>query len=90
MGQDAIKKEILALQGVVMSDEHQKSEVAQKNKQLKKLNGSVSRYEQPFDPVGNDEWEVLLLEGLTPDTAHADELATPSLKEQGEDPESQR
>jgi hypothetical protein len=85
-----MRNEILALQEVVMSYENQTSERAQKNKQLKKLNGSVSRYEQPFGPVGNDEWEALLLEGLTPDTAHADKLATPSLKELGEDPESQR
>ncbi|CAM3811024.1 hypothetical protein VRRI112168_01230 [Vreelandella rituensis] len=47
---------------------------ADNDKALNKLKGSVRNYEQPFDPIGNDDWETLLLEGLTPGTTHADEL----------------
>jgi len=69
----------------VLSGEEQKPVEAPLNNPLQKLKGSVQRYDQPFEPVGTEDWEALLLEGLTPDTAHADELATPSLKELGED-----
>ena len=68
-----------------MSVEDQKPVGHQKNSPLKKLKGSVHHYDQPFTPIGAEDWEALLLEGLTPDTAHAEELATPSLKELGED-----
>ncbi|MGP9572367.1 hypothetical protein ACT3RL_15790 [Halomonas sp. AOP5-CZ2-32] len=73
-----------------MSDEYQKPEGLQQNNPLKKLKGSVRNYEQPFDPVGSDDWETILLDVITPHTAHADELATPTLKELGEAPEGER
>ncbi|WP_237673561.1 hypothetical protein [Vreelandella profundi] len=57
---------------------------------LKKLKGSVHHYDQSFESIGADDWEAVLLEGLTPDAAHADELAAPTLKELGEGPESKR
>ncbi|WP_235041078.1 hypothetical protein [Vreelandella profundi] len=57
---------------------------------LNKLKGSIGKYVQPFEPVGGDERETLLVKGLTPDTAHADELATPTLKELGEDSDSEQ
>lgn len=68
-----------------MSDEHQKPKENQQNSALQKLKGPVHQYGQPFTPIGAEDWEAVLLEGLTPDSAHADELATPSLKELGED-----
>ncbi|CDG52297.1 hypothetical protein HALA3H3_330029 [Halomonas sp. A3H3] len=52
---------------------------------MKKLKGSVGHYEQPFEPVGLSDWETVLLEDLTPENAHEDVLATPTLKELGED-----
>jgi hypothetical protein len=57
---------------------------------LKRLEGSVYEYRQPFEPIGLNDWEAVMLEGLTPDTAHADALATPTLKEFGEKPDNQR
>ncbi|MGV2933101.1 hypothetical protein ACE3G8_18685 [Vreelandella venusta] len=48
---------------------------------LKRLKGSVREYHQPFESVSLSDWEADLLEGLTPDTAHTDAPATPSLKE---------
>lgn len=57
---------------------------------LKRLKGSVREFHQPFESVGLIDWEADLLEGLTPDTAHADALATPSLKEFGEAPDRKR
>ncbi|MGP9576203.1 hypothetical protein ACT3TA_16935 [Halomonas sp. AOP42-C1-46] len=57
---------------------------------LKRLEGSVREYRQPFEPVGLSDWEVVMLEGLTPDTAHADALASPTLKELGEEPDNQQ
>lgn len=57
---------------------------------LKRLEGSVREYRQPFEPVGLSDWEAVMLDGLTPDTAHADALATPIVKELGEEPDSQR
>lgn len=71
-----------------MSDEEQKPAGRQQNHPLNRLKGSGHDYDQPFEPIGAEDWEAALLEGLTPDTAHADELATPSRKELGEDPES--
>lgn len=68
-----------------MSGEEQKPVEHPQNESLKKLKGSVQHYDQPFEPVGAEEWEAVLLEGLTPETGHADALATPSLKELGED-----
>lgn len=53
---------------------------------LATLQGSVHEYHQPFEPVGISDWEALLLEGLTPKTAHADELANPTMRELGQDP----
>jgi hypothetical protein len=50
----------------------------------------VYEYRQPFEPIGLNDWEAVMLEGLTPDTAHADALATPTLKEFGEKPDNQR
>ncbi|MGP9632082.1 hypothetical protein ACT3R7_03340 [Halomonas sp. AOP43-A1-21] len=47
-------------------------------------------YDQPFEPVGVEDWEAVLLEGLTPDTAHADLLAIPTSEELGEDPDKKR
>lgn len=86
MAQDAnIKMETITIKEVAMSEEDQKSRGRQQNNLLKKLKGSVHHYNQPFTPVSAEAWEVELLEGLTPHTAHADELATPSLKELGED-----
>ena len=57
---------------------------------LKKLEGSVREYRQPFEPVGLNDWEAVMLDGLTPDTAHADALASPTLRELGEGPDNQR
>ncbi|WP_404471091.1 hypothetical protein LG301_10385 [Vreelandella venusta] len=57
---------------------------------LKTLEGSVSEYSQPFEPVGLSDWEAVMLDGLTPDTAHADALASPTLRELGEEPNTQR
>lgn len=57
---------------------------------LKTLEGSVREYHQPFEPVGISDWEAVMLEELTPDTAHADALASPTLKEFGEEPDNQR
>ena len=57
---------------------------------MKKLKGSVQHYDQPFDPVGTEDWEAVMLDGLTPDPAHADSLATPTLKELGENPDRKR
>lgn len=71
-----------------MSGEEQKPVEAPQNNPLQKLKGSVQDYDQPFEPVGAEDWEAVLLEGLTPETAHADALATPSLKELGEDPKA--
>lgn len=56
---------------------------------LKNLKGSVKHYDQPFKPIDAEDWEAVLLEGLTPDAAHADALATPILKELGEEPDSE-
>ncbi|MGP5327801.1 hypothetical protein [Vreelandella titanicae] len=53
-------------------------------KPLEKLQGSVHKYHQPFEPVGISDWEALLLEGLTPEKAHADDLASPTMGELGE------
>lgn len=72
-----------------MGDQQKRGKRLQKNP-LSKLKDSVKYYEQPFDPVGVEDWEAVLLDGLTPETAHADELATPSLKELGEDPDRKR
>ncbi|MGP9555901.1 hypothetical protein [Halomonas sp. AOP43-F2-13] len=55
-------------------------------KPLEKLQGSVHEYHQPFEPVGISDWEAVLLEGLTPEKAHADELANPTMRELGQDP----
>lgn len=68
-----------------MSGKEQKPVETPQNNPLQKLKGSVQRYNQPFEPVGAEDWEAALLDGLTPETAHADELASPSLKEIGED-----
>lgn len=68
-----------------MSGEKQKPVEHPKNNPLQKPKGSVHHYDQPFEPVGVKDWEAPLLDGLTPETVHADELATPSLKELGED-----
>jgi hypothetical protein len=57
---------------------------------LKRLEDTVREYHQPFEPVGLSDWEAILLKDLTPDTAHADVLATPTLKEFGEDSDSER
>ncbi|WP_346798002.1 hypothetical protein R5M92_03890 [Halomonas sp. Bachu 37] len=38
-----------------------------------------------LEPVGIDEWESVLLDDLIPETAHAGEVATPTLTELGED-----
>ncbi|WP_346798003.1 hypothetical protein R5M92_03900 [Halomonas sp. Bachu 37] len=51
---------------------------------LRKLKGSVLEYASPFEPVGMEEWEAVLLDDLTPETAHADEIAIPTLTELGE------
>lgn len=51
---------------------------------LEKLQGTVHEYHQPFEPVGISDWEALLLEGLTPEKAHADELTSPTMGELGE------
>lgn len=66
-----------------MSDQEQKLVGHPQNKPLTKLKGSVQHYDHPFEPVSAEDWEAVLFEGLTPDTAHADELATPFLKELG-------
>ena len=73
-----------------MPGEEQKPVETQLNNPLQKLKGSVQRYDQPFEPVGVEDWEAALLDELTPETAHADELATPSLEELGEDPDRKR
>jgi hypothetical protein len=52
---------------------------------LKRLAGSVRAYHQPFEPVGAEDWEATLLDGLTSETAHASALATPPSKELGDD-----
>lgn len=57
---------------------------------LKKLEGSVREYRLPFEPVGLSDWEAVMLDGLTPDTAHADALATLTLQEFGDEPDNQR
>jgi hypothetical protein len=72
-----------------MGDQQKRGKRLQKNP-LSKLKDSVQYYDQPFDPVGAEDWEAALLNGLTPETAHADELATPSLKELGENPDRKR
>lgn len=64
--------------------------VERRDPPLKRLEGSVREYRQPFEPVGLSDWEVVMLDGLTPDTAHADALATPTLKEFGEATDNQR
>lgn len=68
-----------------MSGEEQKPVEHPQSNPLQKLKGSVQGYDQQFEPVGAEDWEAVLVEGLTPDTAHADALATPTLKELGED-----
>jgi len=45
---------------------------------LEKWKGSARGYHQP---VGFSDWETALLKGLTPEKAHADELANPTMKE---------
>lgn len=70
--------------------EEQKNSEHQQNNPLKKLKGSVYQYDQPFEPMGAEDWEAVLIERLTPETAHADELATLTLKELGGDPDSER
>ena len=57
---------------------------------LKRLEGSVREYRQPFEPVGLSDWEAVMLDGLTPEMAHADALASPTLRELGEEPDNQR
>ncbi|HAY17414.1 MAG TPA: hypothetical protein DCX51_10800 [Halomonas sp.] len=57
---------------------------------LKRLEGSVREYRQPFEPVGLSDWEAVMLKGLTPETAHADALASPTFKELGEEPNNQQ
>ena len=64
--------------------------IAPRDPPLKRLEGSVREYHQPFEPVGLSDWEAVMLDGLTPDTAHADALATPTLKELGEEPNNQQ
>ena len=73
-----------------MSGEEQKAVETPQNNPLQKLKDSVQRYDQPFEPVGVKDWEAALLDGLTPETVHADELATPSLEELGEKPDRKR
>ena len=73
-----------------MSGEEQTPVETPQNNPLQKLKGSVQRYDQPFESVGIEDWEAALLDELTPETAHADELATPSLEELGEDPDRKR
>lgn len=51
---------------------------------LEKLESSVREYHQPFAPVGLSDWETALLKGLTPEKAHADELASPIMREIGQ------
>ncbi|ASK17878.1 hypothetical protein [Halomonas sp. N3-2A] len=63
--------------------------VDRQNPPLKRLEGSVREHHQPFEAVGLSDWETVMLDGLTPYTAHADALATPTLKEFGEEPDSQ-
>lgn len=72
-----------------MGDQQKRGKRLQKNP-LSKHKDSVQHYDQPFEPVGAEDWEAALLDGLTPETAHADELATPSLKELGENPDRKR
>ncbi|WP_018918905.1 hypothetical protein [Vreelandella zhanjiangensis] len=50
---------------------------------MKKLKGSIRKYDQPFELVGDKDWEALLLEGFTPEMANADELVISTLKERG-------
>lgn len=73
-----------------MSDKEQKPMEQHQINPLKKLEGSVHHYDQPFEPMGVEDWEAVVLEGLTPETAHADDLATLTLKELGEAPDSER
>ncbi|MGY4877842.1 hypothetical protein ACLUEY_08115 [Vreelandella aquamarina] len=70
-----------------MGNQQKRGKHLQKNP-LQKLKGSVQHYDQPFDPVGAEDWETVLLDGLMPDTAHADSLAKPTLKELGEESDS--
>lgn len=58
---------------------------ARRDQPLEKLQGSVHEYHQPFEPVGISDWEAVLLEGLTPEKAHADELVSLTIGELGED-----
>ncbi|RBI65084.1 hypothetical protein DQ400_19550 [Vreelandella sulfidaeris] len=67
-----------------MVDQQKRGKRLQKNP-LSKLKDSVQYYDQPFDPVGIEDWEAALLDDLTPETAHADSLATPTAKELGND-----
>ncbi|WP_237673472.1 hypothetical protein [Vreelandella profundi] len=67
-----------------MVDQQKRGKRLQKNP-LSKLKDSVQYYDQPFDPVGIEDWEAALLDNLTPETAHADSLATPTAKELGDD-----
>tara|TARA_R110001599_G_scaffold95594_4_gene247911 strand:- start:2826 stop:3044 length:219 start_codon:yes stop_codon:yes gene_type:complete len=67
-----------------MGDQQKRGKRLQKNP-LSKLKDSVQYYDQPFDPVGIEDWEAALLDNLTPETAHADSLATPTAKELGDD-----
>lgn len=65
-----------------MGDQQKREKCLQKNP-LSKLKDSVQYYDKPFDPVGVEDWEAVLLDDLTPETAHADLLATPTAKELG-------
>ncbi|MGP5019728.1 hypothetical protein ACTXK7_19265 [Vreelandella alkaliphila] len=57
---------------------------------LQRLKGSVHEYRQPFEPAGISDWESALLDDLTPEAAHADELATPTMRELGQEPSDKR
>ena len=57
---------------------------------LEKLEGSVRDYHQPFEPVGLSDWKTALLKDLTPEKAHADELANPTMKEIGQNSSGKR
>lgn len=65
-------------------------QITTKTSHWKKIKGSISKYDQPFEPVGDKNWEALLLEGFMPEMAHADELFIPTLKELGESPGEER
>lgn len=65
-------------------------EINDKASHLSKLKDSIRKYDQPFEPVGDKDWETLLLKGFTPEAAHADELATLILNELGGGPEEER